>query len=58
MSNVELARFLAGCMYQLACMVVWYQRGNTARAEKCESDFRKTVSDLNMLERNSGEVEE
>lgn len=58
MSNVELARFLAGCMYQLACMVVWYQCGNTVRAEKCESDFKKTFSDLDALVRNTGEVEE
>lgn len=54
MSNVELARFLASCMYQLACMVVWFQRGNTARAEKCESDFKRTLGDLSALERNTG----
>lgn len=58
MSNVELARFLATCMYQLAFMVVWFQRGNTARAKKCESDFKQTLSDLDALERNTGEVSE
>lgn len=58
MSNVELARFLAGCMYQLACMVVWFQRGNIARAEKCENDFKRTLSDLDALVRNTGEVDE
>lgn len=49
MSNLELASFLASCMYQLACMVVWFQRGNVARAEKCESDFRETLRSLNEL---------
>ena len=58
MSNIELARFLATCMYQLACMVVWFQRGNIARAEKCESDFKQTLSDLDALVRNTGEVSE
>ena len=58
MSNIELARFLATCMYQLACMVVWFQRGNIARAEKCESDFKQTLSGLDALVRNTGEVSE
>ena len=49
MSNLELASFLASCMYQLACMVVWFQRGNVARAEKCESDFRETLRSLSEL---------
>jgi len=57
MSNVELARFLACCMYQLACMVVWSQRGNTAHAKKCESDFKRMVSDLGALDRNTRVVE-
>ena len=58
MSNIELARFLATCMYQLACMVVWFQRGNIARAEKCESDINQTLSDFDALVRNTGEVSE
>ncbi len=58
MSNVELARFLAWCMYQLASMVVMYQRGNTARAEKLEHDFRQNLDDLDKLERAATEVDE
>lgn len=57
MSNIELARFLAYCMYQLACMVIWCQQGNRARADKCESDFRKTLESLDALEAGTKEEE-
>lgn len=57
MSNVELARFIAGIGWHLACMVVWYQRGNTDRASKSESEFRKLLDSLDELE-HAKEVDE
>lgn len=41
MSNIELARVILSGMWQLACMVVWFQRGNNERGEECEKEFVK-----------------
>lgn len=57
MSNVELARFLAHCMYQLACMILYYQFGDRAKADKCQSDFRKTLETLDTLDAGTKEGE-
>ena len=57
MNNVELARFLAHCMYQLACMVLYYQFGDRAKADKCQSDFRKTLETLDALDAGTKEGE-
>ena len=50
MSNIELARCLMAAMWQLACMVIWYQRGNTERAKRCEKEFTKLSETLDKLE--------
>lgn len=50
MSNIELARFLMAAMWQLACMVIWYQRGNTERAKRCETEFMKLSEQAEKLE--------
>lgn len=49
MSNIELARFLCCVMFDLAQMLVWYQRGNTERAKRCEANFRKRVAILDEM---------
>lgn len=41
MSNIDLARVILSGMWQLACMVCWYQRGNNDRGEQCEKEFIK-----------------
>ena len=50
MSNIELARFLMAAMWHLACMVIWYQRGNIERAERCETESMKLYEQAEKLE--------
>jgi len=40
-SNIELAKVILSGMWQLACMLCWYQRGNIERGEQCEEEFVK-----------------
>lgn len=41
MSNIDLAKVILAGMWQLACMVCWFQRGNNDRGELCEKEFMK-----------------
>lgn len=41
MSNIDLAKVILAGMWQLACMVCWFQRGNDDRGEQCEKEFMK-----------------
>ena len=41
MSNFELAKVILAGMWQLACMVCWFQRWDIDRGEQCEKEFVK-----------------
>lgn len=41
MSNIDLAKVILAGMWQLACMVCWFQRGDNDRGEFCEKEFMK-----------------
>lgn len=51
MDNLKLARFLAICMYKLACMVVFLLLGKTDDAAKCEDYFKNQIELLDAIER-------